>query len=680
MSVKDVFISYKAEEFEIADWVKSTLEQNGISCWMAPMSIEGGKSYAYEIPKAIRECRAFVLILSKRAQESIWVPRELDQAITAGKIVLPFMMENCELRDDFNFYLTNVQRYEAYESKKKAIEKMVREIRAILDAHAEEAEPKKSEPEKETTPAPEKKEKKETLSGSEKETEKAVFTASCEEAEKDSTPTAKDPGENSGKTKKQKKDRKSKPVWKKACIALGALAAAVVVMLIVSKIFREVNTVVIAGREVTKDETHFWVTDKDLTADDVKNIKKLNNLQTLEFQNCPQIGEYLGEILNTVDCDRLATLKVTNCGLTDEQLGRVAFARLNLSRLDLSNNNLTDLQILSTLADTLGNLNFDGNMVTDLTFLEGFGKLTVLSAAGNGIEEASSLASLTDLTQLCLDGSSLKSLDFLSAFQKLETLSVSNTGLSSLKGIEQNIKLETICADDNSLTSLEGLENATILNTVSLNNNQISDLSLLKKSSATLKEVYVSGNQIETLDPLSGCSSLKYLWADENKLTDLSALSGCTGLSKISVSGNQITSISSLSNAKELFYIDLSENQIADGSEILSLSLGTSVDMDLSNNHMTITGIPAAGYSVVDLHGNTVSSTETLLGNEGWMLFLDYKEGMEMEYLAQSGFGEFYLVDCPLDQRLRVQEILGQYSVTFLTEEEVCEYKGEMQP
>ena len=133
MNDKDVFISYKAEEFEDAIWVKSVLENNGISCWMAPMSISGGASYATEIPKAIRACKVFVLMLSEKQQNSKWVPRELDQAINAGKTVLPFMLENCELKDDFNFYLTNVQRYAAYENKASAMKKMIVEIICILN-------------------------------------------------------------------------------------------------------------------------------------------------------------------------------------------------------------------------------------------------------------------------------------------------------------------------------------------------------------------------------------------------------------------------------------------------------------------------------------------------------------------------------------------------------------------
>ena len=132
MANKDVFISYKAEEIEEASWVKSVLESNGISCWMAPSCIPGGSSYAVEIPQAIRQAKVFVLILSSKAQSSQWVSREVDLAINEGKIVLPFMLENCALKDDFNFYLTNVQHYAAYENKLAAAEKMINEIKALV--------------------------------------------------------------------------------------------------------------------------------------------------------------------------------------------------------------------------------------------------------------------------------------------------------------------------------------------------------------------------------------------------------------------------------------------------------------------------------------------------------------------------------------------------------------------
>lgn len=132
MEQRVVFISYKSDEFEEADWVRKELEQEGISCWMAPMCISGGSNYAAEIPKAIRECQIFVLILSQRAQESIWIPRELDQAINAGKKIMPFVIDEVVLDDVFGFYLANVQQYFAVYDKKQVIRRLILDIKKTL--------------------------------------------------------------------------------------------------------------------------------------------------------------------------------------------------------------------------------------------------------------------------------------------------------------------------------------------------------------------------------------------------------------------------------------------------------------------------------------------------------------------------------------------------------------------
>jgi len=133
MERKEVFISYKSEDQDQALWLKSVLETNGISCWMAPASIPGGSSYAKEIPAAIANCRVFVVVLTKRCQDSIWVPKELDMALNSKKTVMPFVLDDCALTADFNFYLSNVQRYAAYMNKVSAAERMVRDIQALLN-------------------------------------------------------------------------------------------------------------------------------------------------------------------------------------------------------------------------------------------------------------------------------------------------------------------------------------------------------------------------------------------------------------------------------------------------------------------------------------------------------------------------------------------------------------------
>jgi hypothetical protein len=132
MAQHDVFISYKSEDYADASWLKQVLEQNGIRCWMAPDDIPIGSNYAKTIPQAIAECKIFLLFFSQKTNTSPWVSKELDLAINAKKTVVPFMIEECELHDEFNFYLTNVQRYDAYKSKSAAIEKMVMELWTIL--------------------------------------------------------------------------------------------------------------------------------------------------------------------------------------------------------------------------------------------------------------------------------------------------------------------------------------------------------------------------------------------------------------------------------------------------------------------------------------------------------------------------------------------------------------------
>lgn len=147
MNGKDVFISYKSEEIIEAKWVRSFLEHNGISCWMAPLCIPGGSSYAVEIPRAIKEAKVFVLILSSKAQASQWISREIDLAINEGKLILPFMIENFVLKDEFKFYLANVQRYAAYENKLAAAGRMLNEIKSFIYADVTEREIKDISPE-----------------------------------------------------------------------------------------------------------------------------------------------------------------------------------------------------------------------------------------------------------------------------------------------------------------------------------------------------------------------------------------------------------------------------------------------------------------------------------------------------------------------------------------------------
>lgn len=152
--MKEIFISYSSIDLPQAETVRNVLEKNGLSCWMAPRDIPGGSNYTKEIPIAIRNCKVFVLILSDSAQNSHWVLKELDSAVNCGKVILPFMLEDCALNDEFNFLLTGAQRYSAYQKKAEAMETLIARIRGILDASPAKTEDAPTVPEADPVAAP----------------------------------------------------------------------------------------------------------------------------------------------------------------------------------------------------------------------------------------------------------------------------------------------------------------------------------------------------------------------------------------------------------------------------------------------------------------------------------------------------------------------------------------------
>ena len=129
--IKDIFISYKSEDYNKALEVKNWLEALAFKVWMAPEDIPGGSNYAEAIPKGIENCKVLVLILSQKAQESIWVRREVESAVEWEKLVIPFMIEKCELTPQFAFLLADTSIIHAYDNMKAALNRLQILIRTV---------------------------------------------------------------------------------------------------------------------------------------------------------------------------------------------------------------------------------------------------------------------------------------------------------------------------------------------------------------------------------------------------------------------------------------------------------------------------------------------------------------------------------------------------------------------
>lgn len=133
MEKKSVFISYSSKDAIEVGKVIKVLEEAGISYWKAPEMIPIGSNYVKEVPRAISECKVFLLIISEESQKSIWVEKEVDFAINNKKTIVPLNISTAPLSDIFRFYLNNVQSILYYGNENNALRLMRDRILLLLN-------------------------------------------------------------------------------------------------------------------------------------------------------------------------------------------------------------------------------------------------------------------------------------------------------------------------------------------------------------------------------------------------------------------------------------------------------------------------------------------------------------------------------------------------------------------
>lgn len=103
----DVFISFSQVDKQVADAVCATLENRRIRCWIAPRDILPGTEYGVDVIRGIEDCRVFVVVFSAGANESPHVRREVERAVSKGRVILPFRIEDVSPSRAMEYCLSN---------------------------------------------------------------------------------------------------------------------------------------------------------------------------------------------------------------------------------------------------------------------------------------------------------------------------------------------------------------------------------------------------------------------------------------------------------------------------------------------------------------------------------------------------------------------------------------------
>ena len=101
----DVFISYSHHDKPQADAVCAALEAKGIRCWIAPRDVIPGQEWGGAIIEAIRSARVMVLVFSSHANASPQIRREVERAVSAETVLIPFRIEDVAPAQSLEFFL-----------------------------------------------------------------------------------------------------------------------------------------------------------------------------------------------------------------------------------------------------------------------------------------------------------------------------------------------------------------------------------------------------------------------------------------------------------------------------------------------------------------------------------------------------------------------------------------------
>ena len=327
--------------------------------------------------------------------------------------------------------------------------------------------------------------------------------------------------------------------------------------------------------------------------------------------------------LSADDMLRLKTLKAKNGRIVS--LSGLEYA-INLTELDLWNNDISDVSPLSTLTN-LRTLNLTYNPISELS-LSGLTNLTELVLGGGALRSPISKVSLSDLPNLTklqlgplfqeLSLSNLPKLELsgiirlnlkngfklsVSDMPQITTLDFTDHSISevSLSDLPQLTKL-TFYDNNISEVSLSGMPKLTELRFFS--NNSISEVSL--SGTPQLTELYLDDNNISEVS----LPDLPQLTTLTLRYTNLSALSlpYLPQLTTLTLVGNNLVTVSELSlpHLPQLTTLRLQDNNLSALSLPDLPKLTTLALWDNNLSALSLSDLPQ--LTTLDLHVNNLSA------------------------------------------------------------------------
>lgn len=138
----DCFISYASLDRVTANAICAVLEDRRIRCWYAPRDITPGLEYGEAILDGIEKCKVLVIVFSTASNASVHVRKEVERAVSKGKFIIPFRIEDIQPSSALEYALGNTHWLDAFTTPvEESINKLASSISILMERQFGEAKP-----------------------------------------------------------------------------------------------------------------------------------------------------------------------------------------------------------------------------------------------------------------------------------------------------------------------------------------------------------------------------------------------------------------------------------------------------------------------------------------------------------------------------------------------------------
>ncbi|XP_020593923.1 protein phosphatase 1 regulatory subunit pprA [Phalaenopsis equestris] len=186
--------------------------------------------------------------------------------------------------------------------------------------------------------------------------------------------------------------------------------------------------------------------------------------------------------------------------LRDNKLSKIPDATIfkDLLVFDVSFNEISSLNGLSKVSNTLKELYVSKNEVAKMEELEHLHALQILELGSNRFRVMENLENLTNLKELWLGRNRIRAVN-LCGLKCITKLSLQSNRLTSMLGFQECVALEELYLSHNGIAKMEGLSTLQNLRVLDLASNKLTAINDIEKLNR-LEDLWLNDNQIPSLE------------------------------------------------------------------------------------------------------------------------------------------------------------------------------------